>query len=62
MAFRRRGLLQIKFLCFGLPGSAAKQGYDLTRSPGADILDREKWKRKDSKAKKNKKIKINKIK
>lgn len=44
MALKKRGSLQIS--SFALAShSAARQRDDLTKSPGTDILDREKWKK-----------------
>lgn len=48
MAFRKRGWLQISSFALASQ-SAARQRDDLTKSPGTDILDREKWKKQELK-------------
>lgn len=49
---QEKGLTTNQFFCVGQPMSAAKQRDDLTKSPGMDILGREKKKKKDLKTRK----------
>lgn len=51
MAFRKRGSLQISYFALARQ-SAARQRDDLTKSPGTDNLDKEKWKKQEFKGRK----------
>lgn len=51
MALKKRGSLQISSFALASQ-SAARQRDDLTKSPGTDILDREKWKKQEVKGRK----------